>query len=379
VAHLKVFLSHLTVEARLADILRQHVLDDFLGMVDMFVSTDITSIPAGSQWLEKLIRALQSSEMHLVLCSPESVVRPWIQYEAGAAGVRRTQTVPLCHSGLLPHQLPVPISEAQAVQLSTAAGWQALYAALAARLQCRVPAVDFGAYVEEVRDFERDYVIQNEQSDALTDGGADDALISGALNVTCATSSQFLDLGFQNQIELVQSAFPEGVHHRVVVGSAELRTLLATETVDILHVATYVCPRTGDLYFTDVDPGTGASRLEEPDVLSADALAELLRRANTRLVVVGSCESLVLAATLLSVTNVIATRDMVSPKMMARWIEVFYGALDEKRVKDAFEQAVAASGARMRFFPRAVVDAADGYADRGMRDAARESRQSAGA
>ena len=43
---LKIFLSHLTVESRLADLLKMHLTHDFLGLVDVFVSSDRTSIPA---------------------------------------------------------------------------------------------------------------------------------------------------------------------------------------------------------------------------------------------------------------------------------------------------------------------------------------------
>jgi hypothetical protein len=357
--HLKAFLSHLTVEARLADILRRHLDDDFLGLVDVFVSSDITSIPVGSQWHDTLIAALQTSEMHLILCSPESIERPWIQYEAGAAGVRRVPTIPLCHSGLRRHQLPVPISEAQGIQLNEADGLRALYTAIASRLTCAIPTADFDAFAAEVVGFEEQYQAEVRHSHALSGQMPEDSVIDGTPEVVCVTSPQFQELGFHNQIEMVQTAFPAAVHHTITLGSAELRQLLATTTIDIVHVATYVCPRTGDVYFTEVDPETGASQSDEPDVMAADEFASLLKRAQSRLVVVGSCESLVLAATLLEVTNVVATRDLVSPRMMAQWITVFYGALATKRVSEAFDLAVAASGAKMRLFPKATVKTGD--------------------
>ncbi len=352
--HLKIFLSHLNVESRLADLLRKHIDADFLGLADLFASSDITSIPVGTQWLSALIGALQSSQLHLILCSPESIDRPWIHYEAGAAGVRRVPIVPLCHSGLVREQLPVPLSEAQGVQLADPNGIRALYNEIAAKLTSDVPAVDFEAYASEVRDFERRYLAEREQSTTLGSGVAEETIIREP-RVICVTSLQFLDLGFQNQIEVVQKAFPQVVQHSIITTSDELRRRLTMETVDVVHIPTYVCPRTGDLYFSDVDAETGGSIADQEDLLSAEALAGLLSRAKTRLVVVGSCESLVLAATLLSVTNVVATRDMVSAKMMARWVEVFYNTLLDKPLSEAFDLAVSASGAKMRLFPRAAV------------------------
>ena len=354
-ARVKVFLSHLTVESRLADIVRKHIASDFLGLVDLFVSSDVTSIPVGTQWFDTLVAALQTSEMHLILCSPESISRPWIHYEAGAAGVRGIPTVPLCHSGLRHEQLPVPMSEAQGVHLDDPAGIRALYSALAAKLGSKVPSVDFEAYAQEVLEFQRQYALEGEHSHALAGHLLDDDIITEPLRVVCVTSNQFLEIGFQNQIEIVQKAFPDSVQHSVITTSTDLRGLLATEIVHVVHIAAYVCPRTGDLYFTDVNPNTGKGIAHERDVLRSEALADLLRRAKTRLVVVGSCESLVLAADLLAVTNVVATRDLVSAKMMARWIEVFYNTLRNKSLAEAFDVAVSASGAKMRLFPKATV------------------------
>jgi hypothetical protein len=114
------------------------------------------------------------------------------------------------------------------------------------------------------------------------------------------------------------NAFPAVVPHQRVFSSGELReALVENQTFDIVHIAAFVCPRSGDLYFTDVDLDSGESTVAEPDVLTADALTSLLEVAGAKLVVIGSCDSIVLGATLVNVCNVIAARDMVSPKMMA--------------------------------------------------------------
>ena len=46
---LRVFLSHVTVESKLADVFRSHLLREFIGLVDVFESSDRLSIPAGSK------------------------------------------------------------------------------------------------------------------------------------------------------------------------------------------------------------------------------------------------------------------------------------------------------------------------------------------
>ena len=55
------------------------------------------------------------------------------------------------------------------------------------------------------------------------------------------------------------------------------------QTYDIVHIAAFVCPRSGTLYFSDVDLNSGESIVPESDMLSADALADLLQMARTKL------------------------------------------------------------------------------------------------
>lgn len=137
-----------------------------------------------------------------------------------------------------------------------------------------------------------------------------------------------------------------------VFTSKDLRELLGKGQFDIVHVAAFVCPRTGDLYFSEVDPNTGESIGADVDTVSADAFATLLAMAKTRLVVITSCESLVLGATLVGVTNVVAAKDMVSAKMMAAWVESFYSILTTRPLSQAFDYALKASRAPMRFYGR---------------------------
>jgi hypothetical protein len=42
-----VFISHVSEEAQLASVLKTHLTSDFLGMLDVFVSSDTESILAG--------------------------------------------------------------------------------------------------------------------------------------------------------------------------------------------------------------------------------------------------------------------------------------------------------------------------------------------
>ena len=101
-----IFISHISGEAELARALKQHLVHDFLGYFDVFVSSDGKTIPAGAKWLEELSGALRRSLAMVVLCSHESVTRPWVNFEAGGGWVRGIPVIPICHSGMTQDDLP---------------------------------------------------------------------------------------------------------------------------------------------------------------------------------------------------------------------------------------------------------------------------------
>ena len=137
-----IFLSYRSVEARFADVLKRNLTNDFIGMVDVFLASDTTSIPAGTKWHSRVLQGLSQSDLHIVVCSRFSVRCPSINYEAGAAALRGTPIVPLCHGGLVPHQLPVPLSESEGGVFTDANALQRLYTTVADLLGCGLPHVD---------------------------------------------------------------------------------------------------------------------------------------------------------------------------------------------------------------------------------------------
>jgi hypothetical protein len=94
------FVSHTGEEAPIALTLRAAIDRDFLGILQVFVSAETEDVGAGENWLQAVEAALQDSSIFLVLCSPTSISRPWINFEAGAAWILGTPIIPLCHAGL---------------------------------------------------------------------------------------------------------------------------------------------------------------------------------------------------------------------------------------------------------------------------------------
>lgn len=355
VSRLQLFLSYRSVESRIADALREHLVQDFIDLVEVFVASDLTSVAAGTQWVEEIVKALSRAQLHIVICSRNSVARPWINFEVGATTVRGVPVIPLCHSGLLYRQLPVPLSAAEGGVLTDPSGLQKVYLLIAKLLGSGVPKVDFVAYAAEFERIEKEIaplmVSENvgaELADQTTGRSAGEQIENP--NVLCVTSQQFKELGYENQLQMVLDAFPTTIRHQFALSSVDLINILTAERVDIMHIAAFVCPRSGDLYFSRIDLPLGNTSEREPDVLRPEALFELVKASRTRLVVLGASASLVLGAQLVPVTNVIAARDLVSTQALASWVATFYKALPSKPLADAFALATEVSQAPMKLY-----------------------------
>jgi hypothetical protein len=148
------FISHISEERATAERIKGTLGRDFLGLVNVFVSSDTESIAAGEEWLGSVQKALRDCMIFVTLCSPESVRRPWINFETGAAWMRDIPIIPVCHSGLLPHDLKMPMSLKHGISLNDGDGLRRLYKRVADILACDVPSRDF---VQLARDLALDH------------------------------------------------------------------------------------------------------------------------------------------------------------------------------------------------------------------------------
>lgn len=69
----------------------------------MFTATSWTSIAPGDDWFSKIQDAIENADIMVVLCSADSVMRPWIQFETGAGWFsKRIKVIPICHKSMTP-------------------------------------------------------------------------------------------------------------------------------------------------------------------------------------------------------------------------------------------------------------------------------------
>jgi hypothetical protein len=179
----RAFVSHVTEESRVASRLKTALTQDFLGLLNVFVSSDTEGIGAGEDWLRAVDEALRESSVVLVLCSPASIRRPWINFEAGAAWMREVPLIPVCHAGLTPGDLPMPLSLRQGMSLTDVEGLRRLYKRIADVLELQVmPERSYEALAEELTGLSQEMSVNQPDHDDLDSDRATRKRLHEALN-----------------------------------------------------------------------------------------------------------------------------------------------------------------------------------------------------
>jgi hypothetical protein len=149
---MKVFLSHIHEESKLAQVVKEWIESTFTGQIQVFVSSDIKDVPAGSRWLSQIDSALTSSALFLMLCSPASLSRSWINFEAGCAWIKKVPLIPICHSGMHKSDLPPPISIFQAIEIDADNFVSDFFESLKIHFKiAKLPRIDKNAMLQELK------------------------------------------------------------------------------------------------------------------------------------------------------------------------------------------------------------------------------------
>src|SRR5262249_16804287 len=109
----------------------------------------------------------RTTQAMLIFCSPASISRPWINFEAGAGWARKIEIVPLCHSGLRPVDLPLPLNLLQGIQANNARKLDDMFKLVAKKIGCNAPTIDLAPLAKRTADFEKAYIVEIKASAAL--------------------------------------------------------------------------------------------------------------------------------------------------------------------------------------------------------------------
>lgn len=107
-----IFISHATANAALAAALADALETPREG-VTTFLSSRPGDIRADEDWLRGIERALQQADAYIILLTPESILRPWVSFESGAAWFWRRQLIFVRIRALSSDDIPLPVAARQ--------------------------------------------------------------------------------------------------------------------------------------------------------------------------------------------------------------------------------------------------------------------------
>ena len=325
----KIFISHISKETELAQCLKEHLYNDFLGMLDIFVSSDRSSIKLGDKWLKQVEEALDDAGILIILCSKESIKRPWVNFEAGAAWIRKIPVIPICHSRLAPSKLSTPLSMLQGISGNDEEGLKKLYDKISEYLDVNVPKVNFKELSNKIKDIESEYIRENREVETISNP-----------KILCAASKFYLapELGFDMDVAILEKTFPGCVQVERNLTKKSLFQLLTTQQFDIIHLVIGVDKENGDLIFSEMDLENQTPINISKEFLSANGFANLLIESNTKLVVLATCNALLLAVEVAKHANMAASDALITGAQVEEWGGTFYDLLaNGKNLYSAFD------------------------------------------
>jgi len=146
----QVFISFIHEEASYAKAVQSFITQILGSEAKPFLSSDKMQVYAGEKWLERIMDELEQAKVVILMLSEESVKRPWVNFEAGAAWTRGIMTIPVCFAGLRKDNLPKPYSSLQAVDLHSSGDDEYLAKSVAHHLNIREPVGRGSAVVHKI-------------------------------------------------------------------------------------------------------------------------------------------------------------------------------------------------------------------------------------
>lgn len=166
----QIFLSHIHEEKELALLIKNAIESEFSGFIEVFVSSDGLSIPAGSNFLKRIEDGLVNCIGAIYLISPVSVKRNWINFELGAVWIRNAinqrnekqdiPALPFCHSNMSPSTLPQPIGNLNAIIANQSSQLEFAFKSLQMAVGGKgVLRTNFDKLAQDIIDFEVKYTL----------------------------------------------------------------------------------------------------------------------------------------------------------------------------------------------------------------------------
>jgi hypothetical protein len=146
-----IFVSHAAVDSEVVNLFKADVENSFLGLCQLFVSSNLDSLQGGLEWMQVIKEKLCDAVIFIGMLSPVALSRLWVYTEFGAGWIRGIPTISVCHSGLRKDHLPVPLSHFQALDLLDETHLEHLYGQISSAIGCHKPNKDYASDIDKYR------------------------------------------------------------------------------------------------------------------------------------------------------------------------------------------------------------------------------------
>jgi hypothetical protein len=123
---MNVFISHATANKKIARTLAG-ALEAASKDVKTFVASRPGDIRADKDWLREIERSLKNAGVYIIILTPESVYRPWVNFESGAAWFFDRQLIFVKIQALPRDEIPLPIMSRQVYALDDVEQLKAIF------------------------------------------------------------------------------------------------------------------------------------------------------------------------------------------------------------------------------------------------------------
>ena len=117
----RIFMSHIheedTVAAATQDLVETELTTATGKQCEVFRLADRHPVRAGEDWLDRIRKEIAQSSAVILMLSKESIRRPWVNFEAGAAWMHGVPLICACYAGQKKGKLPKPYSNLQGLDL----------------------------------------------------------------------------------------------------------------------------------------------------------------------------------------------------------------------------------------------------------------------
>lgn len=138
-----IFISFIHEDEKVAEGVKSFLREKLAGSGKVFLASDKWAIYAGEDWLQRIKQELDSAKVVVLLLRKESVGRPWVNFEAGAAWLTNKAIIPACFGDLQKDAMPKPYSNMQALSLEDEDGPYYLVTSIYHHLNRGIPPPPF--------------------------------------------------------------------------------------------------------------------------------------------------------------------------------------------------------------------------------------------